>query len=302
MPYDDYEGNDDGPCDCEDCRREATPDVTKDPIPSYLVTTLRDSAWKGTLPFISTPEEQLVAEVSGTPLLYLGTELELSFGNTSFNYNEVKAFGDRHWFVNRGYRDVDIEFPFRPITMGAFRAAKDEIAQFLKELRDMSARAYEGELCGQHIHLSKNAFVGDHLYRFLDLVYRNHQFSERLSQRTRSQMSMWCEFDGVTTRSYGNNLDEYLKRKSEGLSSGAVRVNEDTVELRLPRGSVRLDRFYKNLEWAQSAFEFSREAGYSERNPDAYYEWLKARDTFPNLVDFIEEKRLVAAARPSVAV
>lgn len=283
-------------CACQwDC--ECRP--IKGPVPSTLVTEDRDTHYDGVIKFISTPEEKLVSDVSGTPTLYLGLELELHFPR-GFNYNETRLFGESHWFVERGYHDVSIEFPFRPLTIGAYRASVDDIAAFLKALRDMGAKSHNGELCGQHIHMSRNAFVGDHLYRMVDFIYRHERFSTALSQRTDEQVDLYCEYDGNYRR--GDERDNYYRQKVMGNSGGAMRLRPDTAELRLPRGTVRLDRFYKNLEWAQSAFEFSREAEYSDRNPDEYYRWLKTRGVFPNLVSFIEEKRLVEAARPAVAV
>lgn len=246
-----------------------TPDDKK-AVPKELVVDYEDE-----LRFVHTKREDKV----GRPLLYLGLELELDFqgaveeeyrdddwcdedederNDVDYDrvrpgYYDVKTMGEKEWFVARGYPDVSIEFPFHPLTFGAYQhpRTKKDIGSFLKRLTGMGVGAFDGARAGQHIHISREALLGDGAYRVLDFVYRNKQFHKAVSERTEQQIKTWCEFDDIYRKERGESLNTYLKRKAEGdYSGGAVSVRDRTLELRLPRGTTRLDRLYKNIEWA----------------------------------------------------
>jgi hypothetical protein len=66
---------------------------------------------------------------------------------------------------------------------------------------------------------------------------------------------------------------------------------EGRVEFRLPRGTLRVDRFFKNLQWTVAMVEYTRTAEVLESRPKAFMDWTvtKGRE-YPDLVAFLMER------------
>jgi hypothetical protein len=82
----------------------------------------------------------------------------------------------------------------------------------------------------------------------------------------------------------------YTERPNVGRYT-ALNVMKDRTEFRLPRGTLRLDRFFKNLQWTVSMIEFTRIAGVLDARPAAYMDYAAAHATeYPDLAAFLRER------------
>lgn len=76
--------------------------------------------------------------------------------------------------------------------------------------------------------------------------------------------------------------------------------SSERFEFRLPRGTLRLDRFYKNLEWVVAMIEFTRESKNTSSVVFARYVEKHATE-FPNLLAFMGEKDMLPTRKVKVA-
>jgi hypothetical protein len=65
--------------------------------------------------------------------------------------------------------------------------------------------------------------------------------------------------------------------------------NEGRIEFRLPRGTLRIDRFYAKLEWTAAMVEYTRDSGHRIQ-VSAFMRWVAESDEYPELMSFMREK------------
>lgn len=222
------------------------------------------------------------------------------------------------------------EFVSHPATLTYWHNRKPQLAQMFKMLIHAGYRSHDNDKCGMHINISKSAFDdAKHLYRFLTLVHFSPAWSRRMSQRTAESAAHWAALDlsgeGEAKEKrrqlakwamQGPNVDEY-QRDSYGMAlrdpngwsylrnpdytarpyvdrHTAVNIdNGPRVEFRLPRGTLRIDRFFKNLEWTTGMVEYTRNVGVLQSRPKAFMDWVMEgtnRPKYPHLAQFLTER------------
>ena len=185
------------------------------------------------------------------------------------------------------------------------------------ELADHGYRSHEGGSCGMHVHMDAIKLSNLHYYKMLRFLYKPgfYEFFKRISQRTDSQISAWCNLRLSTagqmrratvygSKSYelSNMMDHtkiaakrtvdrryMLENRAPHGRRTALNSTGRTIELRLPRGTIRKDRFLKNIEFAHSLWCYSDCTAIPEiqRLPN-YFNFLeKWRGTYKNLYKFI---------------
>jgi hypothetical protein len=241
---------------------------------------------------------------------FFGVELETDRRPSGNGLTNQYAAGmrrpDRFWVAKRDGSVSGPEFASYPATMGYWKSHYDDFAEMFRMLVHAGFRSHDGGNAGMHVNVSKVAFNdGSHLARFMHLVHYSHNWSLIMSQRTNGQAGQWCGLNEWNTYS------EMLYRADAVMSDGryysnkysAVNtpVGEARVEFRLPRGTLRIDRFFKNLEWTAGMVEFTRGmASHIEAVPENFMSWVEDNvSTYPNLFSFLNERAsgLVLAAR-----
>ncbi|MBF84403.1 MAG: hypothetical protein CL489_07980 [Acidobacteria bacterium] len=185
------------------------------------------------------------------------------------------------------------------------------------ELAEHGYRSHEGGACGMHIHMDAIKLSNLHYYKMLRFLYKPgfYEFFKRISQRTDSQINAWCNLRlstaGQMRRAtvYGSKTYELetntdytkiaakrttnrrytLENRAPHGRRTALNSTGRTIELRLPRGTIRKDRFLKNIEFAHSLWCYSDCTAIPEiqRLPN-YFNFLeKWRGTYKNLYKFI---------------
>jgi hypothetical protein len=162
-------------------------------------------------------------------------------------------------------------------------------------------RSHQGDHCGMHVNINTTAFNGtQHLFNFVNLLIANKTWTLRMSQRT-VRSSHWASFEERSMQTATSRLrwaqhafeDGYTSQDRYAVLNAS---NEGRIEFRLPRGTLRLDRFYKNLEWTAAMIEYTRTAAGDNGYPPpltsaAFMRWaLAQRAEYPNLCAFLDEK------------
>lgn len=186
------------------------------------------------------------------------------------------------------------EFASQPATLAYWHAAKPHLSEMFRSLLHGGIRSHDGDTCGLHVNIGNDAFAdASHLERFAALVCANPRWSVRMAQRTHESMRHWARFDALSTNerrarwahdvfSWGfASQDRYTVLNAS---------NSGRIEFRLPRGTLRVDRFYAKLEWTAAMVEFTRDAA-NVPQVSAFVHWCEQRpDEYPALLAFVRER------------
>lgn len=301
-------------CDCKGCKlAKGEPcQVLPGMLRSY---SYEPRPWR----FYETKAQQTGLEASP---YYLGVELETDTFRISTDKRNVRsnvdsrtAIGLRQpkqlWIAKRDGSVSGPEFVSHPATMEYWNSKQDKIGEMFTDLLHAGYRSYDTDRCGMHINISKTAFSDDinHLFRFLSLIYGNPQMSMRLSQRTRSSAQKWAtvsEFDnaGYTMRDVARSVingmplasstSRWYQSRPRSTALNAERGSR-RLEFRLPRGTLRVERFYKNLEWVVAMVDYSREGQPIDMKAKKFLGYVAERSQqYPNLSTFMKERTKIA--------
>jgi hypothetical protein len=198
------------------------------------------------------------------------------------------------------------EFASLPGSLEYWYSIRTDLDRMFTGLLHAGVRSHKGDTAGMHISMSVEAFVdSEHLIRFAKLVNSNPRWSQRMSQRTTHSLS-WCHIGqdtfapgAMTSRYTGVRrpaLEQWAEEVMEHGSTGGDRYNainascgDGRIEFRLPRGTLRIDRFYKNLEWVASMVEFTRD--FTATDSATYMRWVMGKGAqWGDLKSWFEEK------------
>jgi hypothetical protein len=284
----DNAANDTLSCGCESCKMARFEGTTlkRAVVHSYSYAPARWKMHKG------------AADRYKRNLYYLGVELETTkqnYRSASKNIAADMRLPKRFWVAKNDSSVTGPEFASHPATLAFWHSKQAELDEMFKMLRHGGYRSHDGGKAGMHVNISRDAFAdARHLYRFLTLLHVDTNWSLVMSQRTSSQASQWANLgehnDVVARRRHATgsfNRSYYCNRYS-ALNAPA---GESRFEFRLPRGTLRLDRFYKNLEFTVGMIEYTRDNKVRDCSPAPFMKWVETKATeYPNLNSFINEK------------
>ena len=215
--------------------------------------------------------------------LFFGIEVEVEAGR---NYELASEYAYRLEALDLAYLKSDgslnhgFEIVTHPMSHDFFKNEAQELWDTLEQLRTndpYKVKAWDTNTCGLHIHISRTGFSGGaHTHRFLNLVYSNKEFYEKLAGRSSDQ---WAKFTDIirqdykrdeegnrlldehgrysltTTRSFKNKLSTHFHTDRYS----AVNTNNPaTLEMRIFRGSVNGTTIKAQLDLAHASVEYTR--------------------------------------------
>ena len=243
--------------------------------------------------FFSTNKE---SKINGN-ILYYGIELEV--GSTEYGVNWRSMLRDYNSIVHLAsdcsiYNNSDIhsevELVANPATYNWFIDNRNIWSNLLKVLRKNGVWSYKAKSCGIHIHMSKNVFTTLHLYKFLKMIYSHSDFTYFVSQRgTEGELERWAninnESSDETIRRKANKKHSYEKYTAVNL------IHPDTVEVRIFRGTLNESSFYKNIEYLQALFEFTKSNKHENLTVENYIKYVSIyKDRFSGLYNWLEKR------------
>jgi hypothetical protein len=186
------------------------------------------------------------------------------------------------------------EFASQPATLAYWRGATGHLAGMFRALLHGGMRSHEGDTCGMHVNIGASAFAdAGHLYRFATLVHVNPRWAIKMAQRTAESSGHWARFDVLADADDRREWAERYMTRGACYQTERYAVlngqNPGRIEFRLPRGTLRIDRFFAKLEWTAAMVEYTRD----ESRPvqvSSFIAWAHASGEYPTLVAYIRER------------
>lgn len=252
---------------------------------------IHDYSYRPNMRFHCLPAEK-AGLARGIAPLYLGFELEVDDPDDEKDEEDAsniaraltramntQGVGDLVYCKHDGsLSDGGFEIVSHPTTF-AWWKEHHELLKPIFALPREGLRSFQTDTCGMHVHLSRKAFTPMHLYRFLRFFYRNAPLIAMTSRRARHNLDQWASLRLNATEV------KLVKRTASQTRYTAVNLqNENTVEIRVFRGTLSPDGFWMNLEFVQSAFEFTRTAGARAMTESQYLRYVeKHRKSYKHL-------------------
>jgi len=227
----------------------------------------------------------------------MGVELETSRKsyNTDVTLDNNIAVDLRRpktmWFAKYDASVEGPEFVSHPATLTYWQKQAPKLQEMFRLLVHGGFRSHNGGAAGMHINISDDAFEdARHVHRFLTLLYANYEWVLVMSQRTHDQASQWA-----TNRPFKLMQAWEMMQPSGGTDKYSVvhkPYGQHRYEFRMPRGTLRLDRFLKNLEWTAAMVAFTRITNeYTCLDPYHFTNFASThQETYSNLLAFLTEK------------
>jgi hypothetical protein len=241
--------------------------------------------------------------------LFLGFELEVDFNKkieTNLKLNKVAKnvtsmskilYCKEDGSLNNGFEIVSHPFSFE-----WWKEHKKDIFNVIKYVRQNNYNSLLTNTCGMHVHMSRSSFSSLDLYKILKLIYNNRSFMELFSQRAKHGGFRYSRFDlynEVSKNTYhieqyidkNRNLKiaEVLKRITSSITRDmAINLkNDETVEIRMFKGTLSCNNFSRNIEFCFALLNFVRSVGVNDINIKYFKDFcLKNKKDFPNLFKF----------------
>lgn len=223
--------------------------------------------------------------------LFFGLELEVESvrGDREYNAGVVKELlGERVYLKYDGSLNNGFEIVSHPHSLEAFR--KEFNWSSFARFREVGLRSWNTSTCGIHIHVSRDAFgpvyesrtgktIDDfwsdnfsnaerqqyyrtrqtHELKFIKLIYDNDRQVCRLAGRYSEDFANFADKGRLTRK--------VRRGETSGGRHAAVNTeNDNTLEVRVFRGSLAPERVLAHLEFVHSAVEYTRDLKVSGKN------------------------------------
>lgn len=200
------------------------------------------------------------ANLIGSPGPWFGVEVETEsvWGGDHDLYEAIDWWDTHHdeteWYVKYdGSLDNGAEFVSHPHTLDEWHARASRYQALFQGLHDRSMRAWSRPNCGLHVHIAKSAFLNDsHRARFGLLFSRNEDAWVAAARRR----SNYASFDNF-------RFGGVIRKAKAGYGSHGEAVNfdgnrGDTIEVRIFRPSMAIDRVIGSIELVHAAWQYTR--------------------------------------------
>jgi hypothetical protein len=222
---------------------------------------------------------------------FFGIELEVERKNNNGLKHKYMAGLIRHdhwYFKTDGSLTDGFEIVTHPMTFNYIKQSEKTFTDSMRLLVENGYNSYDANTCGMHIHISKANFTTWHLYRFLKFFVENKEFIVSISQRKMEKLKKWANIEDDNDTSL-----IYKAKKKDGNSERYVAINlqnKATIEIRIFRGTLNINSFMKNIEFADALFMYTKEN--KDISLDGFKMYLETTCDYSNLKKFITLKNI----------
>ena len=235
----------------------------------------------------------------GKGLRHFGVELEIDGGGTD-RYNAEKllnianADAENLYIKTDGSLDDGLELVTHPMTL-EYHLNEMPWATVLRKAQELDYLSHAAGTCGLHVHISRLAFGCTYeqqeaaIARLLYFVEKFWAELLRFSRRTQSQMNRWAARYGI--RLTPSEQMNHAKNSCAGRYTAVNLTNADTVEIRMFRGTLKLNTLKATLQMVNHLVEVAVSMSDSKVQDMSWFDFL---DTVhePGLIQYLKERRL----------
>jgi hypothetical protein len=229
--------------------------------------------------------------------LFFGLELEIENelnkvknGQAAQKITDILS-NDIVYMKTDGSLSNGFEIVTHPMTFSFIKSIQVTFNLMLDYLRNNGFRSYNSTTCGMHIHISKENFTTWQLFRFMSFFNDNKEFIVKLSQRDENKLKKWASLSDDNKDELVYKTISVKKGKDNFSRYSAINLcNDKTIEIRIFRGTLAQGSFFKNIEFCQALFEYTRDN--SIVTLQGFKEYIANKKEFKNLAQFIKLKNL----------
>ena len=230
---------------------------------------------------------------------YFGVELEIDDGGTDNDNAQalLEVANDRAenlYIKTDGSLNEGLELVTHPMTL-EYHINDMPWADLLYEAKSLGYLSHSSETCGLHVHISRTAFGSTYAAQeecIARLVFFVEKFwSEllRFSRRTRSQLNRWAARYGM--KLCPKEQIDHAKNSCAGRYTAVNLTNSETVELRLFRGTLKLNTLIATLQFVNHLCEVAISLSDQELQDMSWFDFLDMISE-PELIQYLKERRL----------
>ena len=168
-------------------------------------------------------------------------------------------------------------------------------AAVLDEAKRLDYRSHSTNTCGLHVHISRMAFGCTYetqeecIARLVFFVEKFWPELLRFSRRTQGQLNRWAARYGMKL----NPKDQmyHAKNSCAGRYTAVNLTNADTVEIRLFRGTLKLNTLIATLQLVDHLCEVAVCMSDQELQDMSWFDFLD-QVTEPELIQYLKERLL----------
>lgn len=235
----------------------------------------------------------------GKGLRKFGVELEIDEGGK--DWDNAKCILDianesatNLYIKSDGSLDDGMELVTHPMSLD-YHLHEMPWAAVLDEAKRLDYRSHSTNTCGLHVHISRMAFGCTYetqeecIARLVFFVEKFWPELLRFSRRTQGQLNRWAARYGMKL----NPKDQmyHAKNSCAGRYTAVNLTNADTVEIRLFRGTLKLNTLIATLQLVNHLCEVAISMSDQELQDMSWFDFLD-QITEPELIQYLKERRL----------
>lgn len=226
--------------------------------------------------------------------LRFGIELEVEAKNATLSDGSdlmTQEWDEFAYLKEDGSLNFGFEIVTHPASLKYYQDAVNW--NTINKLRELGFRSWNTGTCGLHVHIDRRAFRNrSHIMAMSMLINNNRSLTEHIAGRNSDygKIGEVAKHDNIRT----------LKRGYGGSGTGGDRYlainlqNTNTIELRMFKGSLKVERILSAIEFTHAVVTYSRDiqsgthAGVMLR-PEEFTSWVRKQGKYPNLVQFLPD-------------
>ena len=205
-------------------------------------------------------------------LLTFGVELEVDKGEDHMKLtNELSKLGQPIYMKHDGSLDREgVEIVTHPCTL-AYHQYDLRWAEISRQCCKLGYKSHDAGTCGLHIHIGRQQMGEDYVAQkrtagnLVLLAYKLREQLTTFSRRTPEQLEQWAGMPDLEGRGYlagCSYTDEELagmalRTRNYGRYQAVNLCNEETVELRFFRGTLKRDTIIASLQLASNLTKYA---------------------------------------------
>lgn len=227
--------------------------------------------------------------------LRFGIELEVEARNADLSDGSqlmTNGWGEFAYLKEDGSLNFGFEIVTHPASLKYYQQEIDW--NVIDKLRNLGFRSWDTSTCGLHVHIDRRAFRDrTHIMAMSMLINNNKDLTEHIVGRN-------SDYGKIGSSSKRDNIRALKTNSWQRGGYGGDRYlainlqNASTIELRMFKGSLKIERILSAIEFSHAVVQYSRDIRSGNHastmlRPEEFTSWIRKQNSYSNLVKFLPE-------------